>query len=112
MRTCICVVGSVITAALLVTVAGARAQQAAKGEGKTYQTPQEVFNAAMTAAEKKDWKAFCECLTEDSRDGMAGALTLLYLATKDSLKKQLLKLESKDKSTKLSGKESLEEIKA
>src|SRR5262249_21336084 len=45
-----------------------------KDKAPTYQTPEEVFKAAMAAGSKDDWQTVCACLTDDSRDAMAGML--------------------------------------
>jgi hypothetical protein len=45
-------------------------------------TPEAVFEKAAAAAKKKDWKAFCGCLTEESRDEMAGSLVVMTVMMK------------------------------
>ena len=42
--------------------------------GATHATPDDVFQAAKAAAAKEDWKGFCDCLTDDSRDTFAGGM--------------------------------------
>ncbi len=42
----------------------------------SYSSPQEVFNAASGAAAKEDWETFSNCLTEDSRNNVAGMLVI------------------------------------
>jgi len=51
-------------------------QKAEKGadKGKTYHSPQEVFEAAREAVAKEDWKTFGQCLTENALDDVAGEL--------------------------------------
>jgi hypothetical protein len=44
------------------------------GGAASYSTPDAAFKGMQTAAEKEDWKAFCETLTDDSRDMMAGSM--------------------------------------
>ena len=44
------------------------------GSGGGYESPQVVFDAAQAAANKKDWKALCGCITPESRDKMAGGI--------------------------------------
>jgi hypothetical protein len=46
------------------------------GGAATHSTPQAVFDAAKTAAEKEDWKSFSQCLTPESRDATAAAVML------------------------------------
>lgn len=43
------------------------------GSGRS---PEAVFESAKTAAEKQDWEGFCECLTPESRDQIAGMLLM------------------------------------
>jgi hypothetical protein len=64
----------ILAVALLGTVAAPAAAGDKNGPkgGKTYETPQAVFDAAREAAKKEDWKAFCACLTPESRDMLAG----------------------------------------
>ena len=38
---------------------------------KVYASPEEVFNASRIAIQKKDLRAWCRCLTDDSRDIIA-----------------------------------------
>jgi hypothetical protein len=42
-----------------------------------YKSPEDVFNVFMTAAEKDDWKAACECMTDETRDQLAAGLVLI-----------------------------------
>lgn len=42
-----------------------------------YKTPEDVFAAAKKAAEKEDMKTFMSCLTEDSREMMAGGMVFV-----------------------------------
>jgi hypothetical protein len=56
---------------------------AAPGCGKKGQsTPQEAFDAFKNAAAKEDWKAFTECLTNDSRKVMAGSMVAAVVMMK------------------------------
>ena len=45
------------------------------------QSPREVFDAAKAAHEKEDWKEFCNCLTEESVDELAGVMVMSGLDT-------------------------------
>lgn len=38
------------------------------GADKVYASPEEVFNASRVAIQKKDLRAWCRCLTDESRD--------------------------------------------
>jgi hypothetical protein len=44
----------------------------ARGQGKKYDTPQAVFDAAQESARKKDWKGLYQCLTPESGDRLVG----------------------------------------
>ena len=44
--------------------------------GGGYDSPQAAFDAMKAAGEKKDWKGFCECMTPDSQDAMAGGMVV------------------------------------
>ena len=69
-------------AALGVLVGGARAADKDKDKdkgsdtrtGKVYKTPEAVFDAFIDAGNKKDFKTFVACLTDTSRDKMAGLM--------------------------------------
>jgi len=39
-----------------------------------HRSPESVFEAAKSAVQEKDWEGFCECLTPESRDQLAGVL--------------------------------------
>jgi hypothetical protein len=54
-----------------------------KGGGKkSFDSPQEVFDAAAAAEKQKDHRAAVECLTEDSRDRLAAMLLTVGMLTK------------------------------
>jgi hypothetical protein len=55
------------------------ASQAAE---KVYKTPQAVFDAAIAAAKKQDFKAFCECMDDESRDALAGQFAMMGMMVK------------------------------
>jgi hypothetical protein len=42
----------------------------------SYGSPKEVFDAASAAAAKEDWPTLVQCLTDESRDGLAGTLVM------------------------------------
>ena len=65
-------------AVLAVLTAGSDAG----GGKKVYKSPQDVFDAAKAALDKKDIKAFAGCLTEDSRDQFAGGMMFVSLMMK------------------------------
>lgn len=75
MRNCSLASGLLLSAlvcALLVGCGGATA----------HKTPEDAFNAMKTAAEKEDYKTFCDCLTDESRDVIAGTAVFLGAVTK------------------------------
>jgi hypothetical protein len=74
------VAGAVLVTALALLAGGASGQEA-RG-GKVYKTPQEVFEAARAAGKKGDWKTVASCLTEKSRDQLAGQAVGLALIFK------------------------------
>jgi hypothetical protein len=45
---------------------------------KVYASPEEVFNASRAAIQKKDLRAWCRCLTDDSRDIIAAKPVLFF----------------------------------
>src|SRR5262249_28265932 len=63
----------------------ALAAPAGAAGGKAYASPQEVFDAAIKAAQKEDWRTFTNCLTNDSADTLAGGLALGAVLTKTFL---------------------------
>ncbi|MCE9546435.1 MAG: hypothetical protein K8T25_13090 [Planctomycetia bacterium] len=69
---------------VLVACHGCKAPHAAV----SYKSPQEVFDAANSSVEKKDYQGFCQCLTADTQDQMAGFLVLGPL----SLEKMMMAL--------------------
>jgi hypothetical protein len=48
-----------------------------------YNTPQEAFMAALTAAEREDWKGIYECLTDDSRELFASYAAIFGFLAKE-----------------------------
>jgi len=48
----------------------------AVGCGGGHDSPQAAFDAMKAAADKKDWKGLCQCMTPDSRDAMAGGMVV------------------------------------
>jgi hypothetical protein len=72
----------------------------AGGDKKVYKNPQEVFDAAKKALQQDDIKTFAACLTEDSRDGLAGGLLLVGFFMKGFTEK-FGKEEDKEKLKKL-----------
>ncbi len=69
MKTCILGKGM-----LLLALLGLMAPGCGKSGGTTHATPEDVFKAAKAATDKEDWKGFCDCLTDDSRDTFAGGM--------------------------------------
>jgi hypothetical protein len=68
------VVRGLLVAPLALLTAGASGEES---KGRTlYKTPQAVFEASQRALKKNDWKAFASCLTEKSRDQLAGQMAL------------------------------------
>jgi len=63
------VAAGVVLAALLFS-----ALPGCGSKGGAHATPEDVFKAAKAAADKEDWKGFCDCLTDDSRDTFAGGM--------------------------------------
>jgi hypothetical protein len=63
------VAAGVVLAALLFS-----ALPGCGSKGAAHATPEDVFKAAKAAADKEDWKGFCDCLTDDSRDTFAGGM--------------------------------------
>lgn len=59
-----------LAAYLISTVAGC-------GGSSAYSSPQATFDTAKAAAGKEDWKGFCQCLTPESRDVMAGEMAMM-----------------------------------
>jgi hypothetical protein len=49
---------------------------------KSYATPKEAFEASRAALEKKDMRAWCQCMTEDSRDFIAASMVIQEFKTK------------------------------
>jgi hypothetical protein len=70
------VVAGLLILALAVTAA------ADTDKEKVYKTPQAVFEAAKTAAKKKDMRTFVGCLTPDSQKLFTGQLVLAGVLTK------------------------------
>jgi hypothetical protein len=66
----------------LLALAGAGAGEAKKGTDNVFKTPEEAFNAAKAAAEKRDYKTLCGTLTEESLDLLAGGLVVNTLLAK------------------------------
>jgi hypothetical protein len=60
---------SVVLAALLFS-----ALPGCGSKAGAHATPEDVFKTAKAAADKEDWKGFCDCLTDDSRDTFAGGM--------------------------------------
>jgi hypothetical protein len=52
---------------------------------KSYATPKEAFEASRAALKKKDMRAWCQCLTEDSRDFIAASMVIQEFKTKQML---------------------------
>jgi hypothetical protein len=50
--------------------------------GGGHKTPEDAFKAARTSLEKEDWKGFSDCLTDDSRDQMAGGFVMIGVMMK------------------------------
>src|SRR5262249_14189715 len=50
------------------TKPGSDSKPGAENKGKSYDTPQAVFDAAKDAAVKEDWGTFMTCLTDDSKN--------------------------------------------
>jgi len=61
-----------------------------------YKSPEEVFAAMKRAGEKDDWKTICGCLTEESRDVMAGGIAMISVMFKAFESLPGAKGESKD----------------
>ena len=55
---------------------------------KVYGSPEEVFNASRVAIQKKDLRAWCRCLTDDSRDIIAITRVKFSFAKEDALSKE------------------------
>lgn len=81
------VAGSLSVAVLALLLSGC-GKGDGKGDGKgstpaaEYKTPEEVFTAAKAASDKDDWKTFADCLTEKSRNTLAGSMAGLALMVK------------------------------
>src|SRR5438105_1400609 len=72
----------VLLAAALLLSGHAAAGGAGDKKGPVYKTPQDVFNAAMEAGKKNDMKTFCQVLTPDVQDAMAGGIAFGALFVK------------------------------
>ena len=68
----------------LVLAAGVAAggEDTKEKKAPVYKSPQAVYSAARKAAAKEDWKTLCGCLTDDSRDMMAGGMVMMPLFVK------------------------------
>ena len=62
---------TLLLTALLLTPAGH-----AGGKAKVYKTPEAVFKALKETSERGDWEGSIACLTDDSRDLVAGTMVL------------------------------------
>jgi hypothetical protein len=78
----------------------------AEGGADTHKTPQEAFKIFQEAAEKGDWKILCTCITDDSRDHLAGQIAAL-----PRLLRQVLAFEKEEKAKELKAQtEALEDV--
>jgi hypothetical protein len=87
----------ILLAVTLLLTAPALARAGEGGEGKTYKTPQAVFDAAKQAVAKENWKEFCGCLTKDSQTFLTGLLVLIGSQIEDAAMKGM---GDKDEQTK------------
>jgi hypothetical protein len=71
--------------------------------GKVYKTPQAVFDALVQANKAGNWKQFCNRLTPESRDMVAGVLVLAGSDIKSSLDAAVAKEKDEDKRAFLKG---------
>src|SRR5437879_5204461 len=55
--------------------------------GRSFATPQEVIDAVRQASQKDDLKAWCQCLTDDSRDLLAASVIVDEFSTKQDKEK-------------------------
>src|SRR4051812_33982495 len=69
-------VGPALALALLAGVALAAEPPAAEPEG-SFGSPKAVFDAAVKASAKKDYKALLACMTPESRERFTGELAAL-----------------------------------
>jgi hypothetical protein len=83
--------------AAVALVVIALAAPAAPAGGKVYKTPQQAFDAFVTAAKQEDWKAACATLTDDTLNKLTGG----FILTGVFVKRLMEKLADKDKEGKL-----------
>ncbi|MBM3997031.1 MAG: hypothetical protein FJ303_23200 [Planctomycetes bacterium] len=57
------------------------------GSEKTYATPQDVFEASRMALRRNDLRAFCQCITDDSRDFMAATMAVDKYVNRELMEK-------------------------
>jgi hypothetical protein len=48
-----------------------------RGKGKTYDSPQAVFDAMVAASAKEDWPGMMNCLTDESQDKLTFAVAFM-----------------------------------
>jgi hypothetical protein len=67
-----------------------------EGDGKSYDSPEKVFDAFVAAVRKGDGKSLCTCLTEEAARKMAGGLAASALIMKNYMERSAQKGKPKD----------------